>query len=314
MLPLIIAEVILNAFSIKQVKSHELTNLSQSLNDQLVELRQQLTDRTHMFSSDSSDDSDVTDFMSDDLSRDSWFDSAASNFSADNVDAVDSFSNSNNDGNQDDSNNGNNEGSDVVEQVERTVVNSLFELSSRLERVRNQMRAVLNSRLVQDQNSLSDEVRIPSAALDAIVNSSNNDDNNHIPASTSAIVAESHDNYDNYDNYNNTSNRYDNEETRADNDASENNDGEYITDDDNHSYADRSYDRYSNVTESQWGSFTDEGLPANIPSDDLNWISDSDSTHTPHNRSPTPSPDDYNSDANQSFANEPTEKHSNNNH
>lgn len=285
-----------------KVKSHELTNLSQSLNDQLVELQQQLTDRTHMFSSDSSDDSDVTDFMSDDLSRDSWFDSAASNFSADNVDTVD---NANNDANQDNSNNGNNEGSDVVERVERTVVNSLFELSSRLERVRNQMRAVLNSRLVQDQNNLNDEVRIPSAALDAIVNSSNNDDNNHIrvPASTSAIVSESHDNCDN------TSYHSSNEAADADNNASDNNDGMYLTDDDNHSYADQSYDRYSNVTESQWGSFTDEGLPTNIPSD-LNWISGSDSNQTPHTRSPTPSPDCDTSDAHHSFASEATEEYS----
>ncbi|XP_053393546.1 putative uncharacterized protein DDB_G0282133 [Mercenaria mercenaria] len=262
-----------------KVKLHELNNLSQSLNDQLVELRQQLNDRNHIFSSDSSDssESDVTDFMSDDLSRDSfrdsWFDSAASNISADNADNA-----SNNDTGQDNNNNaGNAEGSDVVEQVERTVVNSLFELSSRLERVRNQMRAVLNSRLVQDQNNLNDDVRIPSAAeLDAIVNSNSNENNNASAPNTS----------ENYNNGQNDDDRRNDNGQNGDNNHSDN-DTRYYTEDENHSD-----DRYSYANDSRWSNLTEENRPANPAGSDvsdLNWISDSDTNHTPYNRSPNAS-------------------------
>lgn len=263
-----------------KVKLHELNNLSQSLNDQLVELRQQLNDRNQIFSSDSSDssDSDVTDFMSDDYSRDSfrdsWFDSPASNVSADNIDSA-----SNNNANQESNNTGNAEGSDVVEQVERTVVNSLFELSSRLERVRNQMRAVLNSRLVQEQNTLNDDVRIPSAAeLDAIVNSNNNDNNSQSESSGQTL------NDSNNESYNTTSGSNVNEQDSGNDNAG--NDTQYFTENEN-----QSEDGYSYGNNSQWSNHSEGNALGNASGSDvsdLNWISDSDSDHTPCNRSPIP--------------------------
>lgn len=262
-----------------KVKLHELNNLSQSLNDQLVELRQQLNDRNQIFSSDSSDssDSDVTDFMSDDYSRDSfrdsWFDSPASNVSADNIDSA-----SNNNANQENNNTGNAEGSDVVEQVERTVVNSLFELSSRLERVRNQMRAVLNSRLVQEQNTLNDDVRIPSAAeLDAIVNSNNNDNNSQSESNGQTLNDSNNGSYNTSNGNNNV-----NEQDRGNNNAG--NDTQYFTENEN-----QSEDGYSYGNDSQWSNHSEANALGNASDvSDLNWISDSDSNHTPSNRSPNP--------------------------
>ncbi|WAQ96342.1 PZRN3-like protein [Mya arenaria] len=166
---------------ILKAKLQELNNLSQSLKDQLEQLRQQLNERPpnlpSLFdsSSDSSDDDvvDMSDIFSDSISEHSFPDTL-SNHSAGNV--SDDNERSGNDsapqGHITGASNtaGNDDGADVVEQVERTVVNSLFELSSRLERVRNQMRAVLNSGLVQEQSHLNDEVRLPSVTLDSIVN------------------------------------------------------------------------------------------------------------------------------------------------
>jgi len=171
---------------ILKAKLQELNNLSQSLKDQLEQLRQQLNDRSNLPSlfDSGSESTDYDLFLSDDEISEQSFPDTISNHSHSNDDSV-----SRNDRNNDSSATnrtgtsqtardqtetgtntaGNDDGADVVEQVERTVVNSLFELSSRLERVRNQMRAVLNSGLVQEQNNLNDEVRLPSVTLDSIV-------------------------------------------------------------------------------------------------------------------------------------------------
>lgn len=168
---------------ILKAKLQELNNLSQSLNDQLEQLRQQLNERPPRYfveslvgsSSDSEDDDvDFVDFLSEDTSQDSFADSL-SNHSGGTAVANSGTGNETsaplNDTEEAGTVSGA-DGADVVEQVERTVVNSLFELSSRLEIVRNQMRAVLNSGHVEDHGSLSDDVRIPAEALEALVNNS----------------------------------------------------------------------------------------------------------------------------------------------
>lgn len=167
---------------ILKAKLQELNNLSQSLNDQLEQLRQQLNERPSNFleslvDTSSDEDEDFVDIFSDETSVDSFNDSL-SNHSGTTQEVADNNANATNaPASNSDAPAGTEEGADVVEQVERTVVNSLFELTSRLEIVRNQMRAVLNSGLVQEQNRLNDDVRISAAALDAIVNNNNNNSN-----------------------------------------------------------------------------------------------------------------------------------------
>ena len=267
-----------------KVKLHELNSFSQSLTDQLFELRQQLNDRTQGFSpasSISSDSSESVFITFDDHSRysfnDSLFDSAASSISADNLGSMDNAAS--NDANQASNNaTGNSDGSDVVEQVERTMENRLFELSSRLERVRNQMRGVLNSRLVHDQNNLNDEVRFPTAAeLDALVNSNNND--NYNATTPDSALNQANNNINDYPNHS-FERRQNRENSNSDTEAF------YFTDDENHSN-----NRYSYANNSQSSILTEENRPANAAGSDvsdLNWISDTDTNHTPDVRSPNP--------------------------
>ena len=169
-----------------KAKLQELNNLSQTLNGQLEQLRQQFDEnRPVSFSPflSSSSDSVVSD-MSDDLREVSMdMDSSLSNDTLGNSLDGDSINNDRDDGN---------EAGDVVQQVERTVVSSLFDLSSHLERIRNQMRSVLDGGVMEEGNSLNDVVQIPSDALNAIVN--NNQSSSSIPGpsnNTSSISRES---------------------------------------------------------------------------------------------------------------------------
>ena len=154
-------------------KLHELNNLSQSLNDQLEQLRQQLDENRPRSSMSlySGSDTDVTEFMSD---QESIFD--------DSNDNITDFSDTNSVNNDtstvdnvgvDDNNGGDNNDSspvnDVMEQVEVTVVNSLFDLSSRLDRVRDEMRTVLNTGTVADNDNLTENLGMRSARIDDII-------------------------------------------------------------------------------------------------------------------------------------------------
>ncbi|KAH3863703.1 serine-aspartate repeat-containing protein F-like [Dreissena polymorpha] len=172
---------------ILKAKLQELNNLSQSLKDQLEQLRQQLNDRPprlqNLFDaiSDTSSLSDGEVFMSDyDISEDSFPDTLSEH--SDDEESINQNNNNSGEGNDRTSaattgrqgDGSNEDGSDVVEQVRRTVMNSLLELSSRLERVRNQMRAVLNSGLAQEQaaGNTNDNVRNPAVAVDNVQSNS----------------------------------------------------------------------------------------------------------------------------------------------
>ena len=152
----------------------ELNNLSQSLNDQLEQLRQQLDENRprSSLSSFSGSDTDVTEFMSD---QESFFDDSNdgfdNNFVSDNnsdTDAavIDNVTNRDSDSVTGDIDTPVN---DVIEQVEVTVVNSLFDLSSRLERVRDEMRSVLNTGTVAENNNLTEGLGMRSARIDDII-------------------------------------------------------------------------------------------------------------------------------------------------
>ena len=244
---------------ILKAKLQELNNLSQSLNDQLEQLRQQLNERPPRYfvesvidtSSDSEDD--FVDIMSVETNEDSFADSL-SNHSDGNA-AVNN--DAGNDAPAPANDNGENnaaiaiEGADVVEQVERTVVNSLFELSSRLELVRNQMRAVLNSGHVEEQSGLNDEVRIHADALEALVNTGRT--LNHFIGNR---------NTDTVNNSNNTNNN--------------------VEDDGNHSV----HSAASEVPESDIPSPASSSHSHRL---ELNSLSSISPYHTPVNRSPTSS-------------------------
>ena len=158
-------------------KLQELNNLSQSLNDQLEQLRQQLDNNNRDLLSFSGSDTDVTDFSDQDTFFEDSNDSFTYQLNDSNGDAsaADTAVLNDNNDNDNDNDNGDNDnggdidpGNDVFEQVEVTVVNSLFDLSSRLERVRDEMRTVLNTGTVPD-NSLTEDLGMRSARFDDII-------------------------------------------------------------------------------------------------------------------------------------------------
>ena len=151
-------------------KLHELNNLSQSLNDQLEQLRQQLDNNNRDSLSFSGSDTDVTDFSDQDSIFENSNDSFTYQLNGNNGDAStadDAVQNGDND-NDVDVVDDNDPAIDVFEQVEVTVVNSLFDLSSRLTRVRDEMRSVLNTGTVPD-NTLTEDLGMRSARFDDII-------------------------------------------------------------------------------------------------------------------------------------------------
>ena len=152
-------------------KLHELNNLSQSLNDQLEQLRQQLDNNNRDIDDSYSDtDMELTDLSDQDSIFEDSNDSFTYQLNGNNgsVSAADgTIQNDDNDNNNDMVDN-NDPANDVFEQVEVTVVNSLFDLSSRLTRVRDEMRSVLNTGTVPD-NSLTEDLGMRSARFDDII-------------------------------------------------------------------------------------------------------------------------------------------------